>query len=106
MVARDNTNVASAKQLSARLGVRTVDIIKILIKLEIAPNSSDEMLLPEVVDMVLVQSILWLCGTVLTLNSWSTREFQIELKKIKIFTQPLRHHLTTTIRLVRPLLQS
>eukprot|EP01128_Nolandella_sp_AFSM9_P003962 TRINITY_DN1742_c1_g1_i1.p1 TRINITY_DN1742_c1_g1~~TRINITY_DN1742_c1_g1_i1.p1 ORF type:complete len:743 (+),score=113.16 TRINITY_DN1742_c1_g1_i1:97-2229(+) len=42
----------SAKGLSAKLGVRAVDVIKILIKLDIAPNSSEEWLLPEVVDLV------------------------------------------------------
>eukprot|EP01127_Copromyxa_protea_P019938 TRINITY_DN6570_c0_g1_i1.p1 TRINITY_DN6570_c0_g1~~TRINITY_DN6570_c0_g1_i1.p1 ORF type:complete len:730 (+),score=194.63 TRINITY_DN6570_c0_g1_i1:18-2207(+) len=43
---------ASAKDLARLLGVKTVELIKILIGLGIAPRSSEELLLPEVVDLL------------------------------------------------------
>eukprot|EP01125_Pyxidicula_operculata_P001083 TRINITY_DN1096_c0_g1_i2.p1 TRINITY_DN1096_c0_g1~~TRINITY_DN1096_c0_g1_i2.p1 ORF type:complete len:705 (+),score=214.81 TRINITY_DN1096_c0_g1_i2:35-2149(+) len=42
----------SCKNLSNLLGVRTVDLVKILIKLDIPPRSSDELLPPDVVDLI------------------------------------------------------
>lgn len=46
----------SAKGLSRLLGVRTVDILKMLIKLGTVPRSSDEFLPPEVVDIIVVRA--------------------------------------------------
>lgn len=45
----------SAKGISRLLGVRTVDILKILIKLGIPPQSSEEVLATEVADIVIVR---------------------------------------------------
>jgi len=42
----------STKILSSLLGVPSVDIVKVLINLGVPPNSADEYLLPEVVDII------------------------------------------------------
>ena len=48
------SNSCSSKALAALLGVRTVDVLKILIALEVPPESTDDLLSPEVVDIVVV----------------------------------------------------
>jgi hypothetical protein len=42
------------RQLSSLLGVRTVDILKFLIKLGVPPESSDQFLDNQIVDLILV----------------------------------------------------
>lgn len=95
---------SSAKGLSAKLGVRAVDVVKILINLGIPPNSSDEFLLPDVVDLVVVRPLLpsfFRSFFLLTFSFCFRRSivaFQIEKSKIETSTLlPLLRSLTSSL---------
>lgn len=47
----------SAKGLSSALGVRTVDILKVLIKMNECPETSEDLLNKDLVDLVVVSQL-------------------------------------------------
>lgn len=52
-------HIISAKGIANLLGVRTVDVLKILIALDVPPETSDDLLPPDLVDIVCVCALLF-----------------------------------------------